>query len=561
MKVTPRIFLLLYFEAGSIAYQKLNRMKILITAAIIFSSFVGCSQNLPELKIDDDWIESIQAMIPSSYDENQVPKKVLLLSLTTGYKHWVIPHYNILIKEIGKKNSFTVNITDEISCFDKDSLEKYDAIILNNTCSKRAYRHLFFDAMEEKTDSLERWKLAKKLEQNLIDYVHDGGGLVVLHGGLTTFNHSENFGEMIGGSFDYHPPQQSYNLSVIAPENKITEPLPHNFKLFGEAYFMNGVFNEKHFQPLLDMPTSDLTDLKSEPSSSSHPVAWVKRYGFGRVFVSAPTHNAQNFTKEGFIPFITNGIKYAIRNLEVDDRVPTTYNPKWKKVKLLFEDEGKGKWQDRWFLDGTKAKLINDEDGMLFEAGPDWKNDTSHAVLWSKEYFEGDILIEYDYTKTDNSSGGVTILYFHATGKGGEEFPKDVFEWRDKRKVPTMSTYFRNMNAYHISYAGFRSNEEGKYDYVRLRSYEGLYRLGGTQILPDNVHTDLFKKDITYTIQVARIGKRIIMRVVNALDPSEGDIYRWDASSKAIHDEGRIGLRHMYTRSARYKNFKVWSIE
>jgi hypothetical protein len=26
-------------------------------------------------------------------------------------------------------------------------------------------------------------------------------------------------------------------------------------------------------------------------------------------------------------------------------------------------------------------------------------------------------------------------------------------------------------------------------------------------------------------------------------------------------ESGRIGLRHMYTRNARYKNFKVWKLK
>ena len=58
----------------------------------------------------------------------------------------------------------------------------------------------------------------------------------------------------------------------------------------------------------------------------------------------------------------------------------------WKEV---FSDKGDGDWQKQWFLDGQRASIKNMDDGMLFSAGPIERDNASHAVLWTRNEFEG----------------------------------------------------------------------------------------------------------------------------------------------------------------------------
>lgn len=225
---------------------------------------------------------------------------------------------------------------------------------------------------------------------------------------------------------------------------------------------------------------------------------------------------------------------------------------------VLFQDRGTDDWQDKWFLDGQRAKVTNGPDGMTFTAGPEAKNDTCHAVLWTRQSFSGDLSISYEYTRLDTSDRFVNILYFMATGKGNAEYPTDITAWNHKRVVPHMRTYFNHMKAYHISYAVSANENSEVDDYVRLRRYapeKGGLR--GTAIAPDNFNTGLFQIGVTYRIAVRKQGGRIEMQVQRKDKPLEGASYVWDVSEQPIYDEGRIGLRHMYTRSARYYDFKV----
>ncbi|WP_242083510.1 DUF1961 family protein [Aestuariivivens sediminis] len=240
-----------------------------------------------------------------------------------------------------------------------------------------------------------------------------------------------------------------------------------------------------------------------------------------------------------------------------------TYEKRSSSPKLLFGDVGTTAWKQNWFLDGIQAKVINTQEGIELIAGPRFGSDSSHAVLWTKKSFKGNICIEYDYTRTDTTTRAVNILYFHATGKGGKEFPKDISLWNDKRTVPQMSLYFNNMNAYHISYAAFSAKEySGDNDYIRLRIYNPSDKgLLGTEVKGDYFKTGLFKTDITYHVKVFKHTDKIKMHIENKNNSSEYLNCEWDISNLPSYNEGRIGFRQMFTRKARYKNIKVWELK
>ena len=238
-------------------------------------------------------------------------------------------------------------------------------------------------------------------------------------------------------------------------------------------------------------------------------------------------------------------------------------NEPWKKAELLFEDSGTGNWQDHWTMDGLQSEVINSQDGMELIAGPHAFNDSSHTVLWTKQEFEGDIMIEYDYTRTDTAKRFVNILYFHATGSGDTDHPEDIALWAERRNVPSMRTYFNHMNTYHVSYAAFGGpNNPVGTDYIRLRRYiPDATGLEGTDIDGDNFDTGFFKTNVIYHIQIAKYGDLVQMEVQNKADEKDGATYSWDISTVSECESGRIGLRHMFTRSARYKDFKVWKLQ
>lgn len=225
----------------------------------------------------------------------------------------------------------------------------------------------------------------------------------------------------------------------------------------------------------------------------------------------------------------------------------------WKKV---FSDNGKMDWKKKWFLDGEKASITNSMEGMLFKAGPEDKNDAHHAVLWTKESFQGNLKIEFDYIKTDSMQKNVTILYIQATGIGKPPYDTDIFKWRNLRRVPAMKSYFNHMNALHVSYAAFSPNGD---EYVRARRYPVTSEVSFKDMMfsPSYDNLDgLFEEGVVYHITVLKTLEKLFFKVES--DKAQNCFF-WDLSAKEPINYGRIGLRHMYTRSAVYKNFNIYS--
>jgi hypothetical protein len=224
----------------------------------------------------------------------------------------------------------------------------------------------------------------------------------------------------------------------------------------------------------------------------------------------------------------------------------------WREV---FSDPCTGDWREKWFLDGEVGTVTNTADGMNLTAGPEFKNEAHHMVLWTKQSFEGNLKIEYDYTRTDNETRCVNILYIQATGSGEGPHARDISQWSELRKVPEMATYFNHMHTYHLSYAAFPNSGENRVSYLRARRYlpegEGLK---GTELAPDYDPQGFFAEGVIHRITVIRKDRDLFLRVENR--DRTGHYHFRNPRLPAV-TEGRVGLRHMFTRSARYRNFQI----
>lgn len=230
--------------------------------------------------------------------------------------------------------------------------------------------------------------------------------------------------------------------------------------------------------------------------------------------------------------------------------------------KVVLADSNQFSWNRHWTLDGERAVLKNTKRGRLFCAGPVPNDNGSHAVLWTKDTFCGPIKIEFEYTRMDAISRFVTIIYIQATGTGLPPYTTDISQWDSLRTIPTMSTYFRHMNTYHISFAVFGTeNEDPTNDYVRARRYPvapGGDFVNDTALSPDYQRTGLFKPGVTYTVTVVKKDEHLVMQVKNETIER---VFSWNTNTFPPIREGRVGFRHMYTRCARYSNIVISNVE
>jgi len=237
--------------------------------------------------------------------------------------------------------------------------------------------------------------------------------------------------------------------------------------------------------------------------------------------------------------------------------------------KLVFDDSctgenGSGKWSDKWVLDGDLAHVEQSAAGMTLYTGERRLKDAAHAVLWTRRPFEGDLKIEYDFTRVDvdTLANTVNIIYIEATGSGEGPYSRDIMEWRDLRRVPAMKTYFDNMNTYHISYA-VRGDPDVD-EYIRGRRYMPDKKLGlkGTDLRPEYGWQGLFRPGVTYHLTFIKSGNALYMNVRGGeAGENLNRTFFFDASDFPPITDGYIGLRQMGGRVSTYKNFKVYQRE
>ncbi len=300
--------------------------KLLFGLSILLLSNLTFGQDLAIVPLTQAWKQKIEALAPS---QTRFPstsaKKILLFSLHTGFEHWVIPHTEEVFKILGSKSKqFEVTASKDIHQFEKESLSNYDAIVLNNTCSKPDHRHLFWDQLraESTLDSAIVMAKAQELESNVIEFVKKGGGLLLLHGGITTLNNSQKFSELVGASFDYHPPQQLIQVKLENPSHPLVAAFPKDgFSHVDEPYFYKNAYSNLNFTPLLYFDNAQIHSQRAnqELKSGKTYVAWIRPEGKGKVMYIAPSHNAQSFENPALLQFFLDGLQYVVGDVNCDE--------------------------------------------------------------------------------------------------------------------------------------------------------------------------------------------------------------------------------------------------
>jgi len=302
----------------------MKRLFLVAAFLVFYSCSFDQTKSLEPIPLDDAWKQKIFDLAPESADAPVSKKhKVLLFSLFTGFNHWVIPHADVVITALGQKTgAYEIVKSTDVYLFEKETLKQFDAIVLNNNCSIGPGRDLFYDALNNNTTMNEEdnKKKAAVLENNLLNFIKRGGGLAVLHGGIVMQNNSNKVSEMLGGSFDYHPPQQEIELQLAEKEHPLTKAFEgKSFTHYDEPYFFKNAYAQKDFRPMLYMEISKIKKVKHETDDKVAYVSWIKSYGKGRVFYVSPSHNAQSYENTQMLKYYLNGMQYVLGDLKCDD--------------------------------------------------------------------------------------------------------------------------------------------------------------------------------------------------------------------------------------------------
>lgn len=323
------------------------------------------------------------------------PKKVLVVTATTGFRHSSIPLAENVIATFGETSgAFTVvdvvrggkDGKDNAEVAAKMTLEKLnrvDAVIFANTTG---------DLAIPDKDGFMKW-------------VENGHALIGMHSCSDTFHGYRPFIEMVGGEFLTHGPQVQVDAYNQDPTHPSTKHLGSIYTVFDEIY---------EFKSFERAKVHGLLTLDKHPHSlapGDFPVAWSKDVGQGKMFYTSLGHREDVWTSSLYQQHILGGIKWAL-GLEKGSGKPTdtanTLSDAEKKdgFKLLFDGKTLNGWKYR---NDSGKRTWNTQNGMLVNT---LGKDEHGTDLLTEEKFR-DFVVRYEFQVPPGSNSGFYLRGRH----------------------------------------------------------------------------------------------------------------------------------------------------
>ncbi len=287
------------------------------------------------------------------------PKKVLVVTVTTGFRHSSIATAEKILAKIGEESgAFTVDYVRQPPNKpnaprkpqppkptgneekDKAAKEKFEAE-LQKFQETEAQLTAVFKQADAKWQAETRAAMAKLLPENLknydavifanttgdlplpdrdafIEWVRAGHGFCAMHSGSDTFHGYRPYIEMLGGEFQTHGAQEIVECLVKDPQHPAV-------KHFGASWDIRGKKEEIYIIKTYDPTTvHELLVLDKHPNTKApghYAMSWCKDFGKGKVFYTSLGHNEYVWEMPEYQQHILGGIKWAL-GLEKGDATP-----------------------------------------------------------------------------------------------------------------------------------------------------------------------------------------------------------------------------------------------
>jgi uncharacterized protein len=232
----------------------------------------------------------------TSLQAADTPKKVLVVTVTKGFRHTSIPTAEQVIGELAKKSgAFVVdyvrNDQEMATKMTPEALRGYDGIIFANTSGN----------------------LPLPDKDAFLAAIRNGTAFIGMHAASDTFRSRDGvvdpYIEMLGGEFQWHGEQVGVTCHVLDPHHASTlhfEGRP--WKIQREEIYILQNYHRDRVRDLLALDRHP-----NRPEELGHfPVSWSRLYGKGRVFYTTLGHREDVWENETFQKHILGGILWAL---------------------------------------------------------------------------------------------------------------------------------------------------------------------------------------------------------------------------------------------------------
>jgi uncharacterized protein len=217
------------------------------------------------------------------------PPKLLVVSVTKGFRHDSIPTAEKLVERLAQKSgAFTVDFarTD-------DELKAKLA-----PGARDAYAGVYFAQTSG--------DLPIPDPQGFVDWIAAGHAFVGTHSASDTFPGFPPFLDMLGGHFLKHGPKHVEVDALVKPSHPLAKSVPQPLTVLDEIYEFDR-YDPARVSLLLYVAKHPQTGAPGE-----YPLAWTRAHGQGRVFYTALGHRDDVLDAEWFGAHFLAGIQWAL---------------------------------------------------------------------------------------------------------------------------------------------------------------------------------------------------------------------------------------------------------
>ncbi|MFQ5654164.1 MAG: ThuA domain-containing protein [Planctomycetota bacterium] len=262
-----------------------------------------------------------EAAPAEAFVKSKKPRKLLVFTLTRGFRHASIPVGARALEILGAKSgAFEVTRSDDISLLEPEAIEGFDAICLLNTTGELLLPPKMEELPEEEQAAAR--ERGRRLRKSLLDFVSGGKGLIGIHAATDCLYGFPEFGRLIGGYFDGHPWHEVVTVKLDEPGHPVNAPFAGEaFEIKDEIYQFRAPYSRERQRVLLSLDTAR-TDMKKKGihrDDDDFAVSWVRRHGKGRVFYCSLGHRDEIFWNPRVLRHYLAGIQYALGDLPCED--------------------------------------------------------------------------------------------------------------------------------------------------------------------------------------------------------------------------------------------------
>jgi len=152
--------------------------------------------------------------------------------------------------------------------------------------------------------------LNAKQKEELLAFVRNGHGFVAAHTGLTAFESWPEFGEMLGAQYEGHAYTGPAKVVNEEPTAAMVKHLPAEFDYTDEFYHAK-TFSRDKIDVLLRLNPLSIPNTTLD-TKGDYPLAWIKKYGQGRVFYGSFSHATELWDRRDIQLMYLEAIKWSL---------------------------------------------------------------------------------------------------------------------------------------------------------------------------------------------------------------------------------------------------------